>query len=350
MKKIKLALLAAAISTGGAPNAVIAEGGTAPSTQNQTTLTQSLNDNGTQMNVKTQGFSRVKPTDLISDVVAHPAFNGRGALILPWDNRSYDKSLRLAQIGSLLPYHGHVDAATTTNSINDMIAQADEGHQIIYDFYTEAEKRADPSKAATGLFFLRGKPGAPFALISPGGGFAYVGSVHEGFPYASELSRKGYNAFVLKYRVGDGRRATEDLAAALSYIFRNAQTLGVGTQSYSLWGSSAGARMAANVGSYGASAFGGDNLPPPATVVMAYTGHQPFSRTDPPLFVAQSRDDRIVNVALVEERVRRMKNAGIDVEYHKYSHAGHGFGPGVGTDAEGWLTDAIRFWQKYIVE
>jgi len=31
--------------------------------------------------------------------------------------------------------------------------------------------------------FLRGKPGAPFAIIALGGGFAYVASVHEGFPY-----------------------------------------------------------------------------------------------------------------------------------------------------------------------
>jgi hypothetical protein len=49
-----------------------------------------------------------------------------------------------------------------------------------------------------------------------------VGSVHEGFPYAIALSQKGYNAFVLQYRVGGERIACEDLAAALSYIFKNA--------------------------------------------------------------------------------------------------------------------------------
>ena len=45
-----------------------------------------------------------------------------------------------------------------------------------------------------------------------------------------EISDKGYNAFVVKYRVGNGGApATEDLAAAVSYIFRNAESLGVGT-------------------------------------------------------------------------------------------------------------------------
>ena len=68
------------------------------------------------------------------------------------------------------------------------------------------------------MFFFRGKPGAPFAVISPGGGFSYVGSIHEGFPLAVALSQKGYNAFVLQYRVGGETIACEDLAAALSYI------------------------------------------------------------------------------------------------------------------------------------
>jgi len=69
-----------------------------------------------------------------------------------------------------------------------------------------------------------------------------VGSLHEGFPYAVEISNRGYNAFVLKYRVGrGGSEATEDLAAALSFIWRNAGAFGVATTDYSLWGSSAGA-------------------------------------------------------------------------------------------------------------
>ena len=67
-----------------------------------------------------------------------------------------------------------------------------------------------------------------------------MGSVHEGFPYAEAISRKGYNAFVLKYRAGQGGTvATEDLAAAVSYIIRNSAELGVGAGGYSLWGSSA---------------------------------------------------------------------------------------------------------------
>src|SRR6185436_14224962 len=105
------------------------------------------------------------------------------------------------------------------------------------------------------------------AIIAPGGGFSYVGSVHEGFPHAAQISKLGYNAFVLKYRAGRGGVvATQDMAAAISYIFRNAAALGVGTDHYSVWGSSAGARMAASIGSHGVATFGGSALPKPSTV------------------------------------------------------------------------------------
>jgi len=55
-----------------------------------------------------------------------------------------------------------------------------------------------------------------------------------------------------------------------------------------------------------------------------------------------------VILATAEKRVRDMRNAGIEVEYHKFRNAGHGFGLGVGTDADGWIEDAVRFWEEHI--
>ena len=92
---------------------------------------------------------------------------------------------------------------------------------------------------------------------------------------------------MLKYRAGPGGAvATRDLAAALSYVFRNARGLGVDTRGYSLWGSSAGARMAAAIGSHGVARFGGDDLPKPSAVVMAYTGHSEYTTNEPSTFAA----------------------------------------------------------------
>jgi acetyl esterase/lipase len=221
------------------------------------------------------------------------------------------------------------------------------GKAVFFDFYTEAQKRAEPSRRHTGLFFFRGKVGAPFAIVAPGGGFSYVGSVHEGFPYASEIGRKGYNAFVLKYRAGHGGAvATQDMAAAISYIFRSANMLGVSTRDYSVWGSSAGARMAAAIGSHGVERFGGDRLPKPSAVVMAYTAHSDYSSDEPPTFVVVGEQDGIAPPSSMERRIAALRKTGTEVEYRKLGNVGHGFGLGTGTSAQGWVADAIRFWER----
>ena len=289
--------------------------------------------------------------DRMRDLLGHPAFAGFARLLLPWDGRSYDQAMRLSDIGSLLPYHSHVDPKTVVGALNRMIDDVNSGHAVFFPFYSEEQKQKQPARENTGLFFFRGKPGAPFAVISPGGGFSYVGAVHEGFPYATEISAMGYNAFVLRYRAGDGGAvATEDLAAAISYIFRNAKSLGVSVRDYSLWGSSAGARMAAAIGSHGVAAHGGDRVPKPAAVVMAYTAHSDRSSAEPPTFVVVGEQDAIAPPASMERRIAALRSAGIEVEYHKYRNLGHGFGPGTGTSAEGWIADAVRFWEKFITQ
>ena len=283
----------------------------------------------------------------ISDMLRHPAFAGFGRLLLPWDERPVDEALPLKEVGTLLPYHSHVNPSTVVSALNRMIDDASAGKTVLYEFYSQAQKQADPELARTGLFFFRGKPGASFAIIAPGGGFQYVGSLHEGFPYAAEISRSGYNAFVLKYRVGSGgSKATADLAAALTYIFKHADTLGVDTHGYSLWGSSAGARMAAAIGTHGAARFGDAELPKPATVVMAYTGHSDVGPVEPPTFVAVGEHDGIAPPSAMQRRVDALKKARTKVEFHVYPGLGHGFGSGVGTSAEGWVQKAIRFWAK----
>jgi acetyl esterase/lipase len=285
----------------------------------------------------------------IEDILLHPAFAGFGSRILPWDDRNVDRDLRLRDIGRLLPYHSEVNPSEIVAALNRMVDDANDGKTIFYDFYTEAQKQVEATRRNTGLFFFRGKPGAPFAIVCPGGGFSYVASLHEGFPYAAEISTRGYNAFVLKYRAGlGGGAATQDLAAALSYVLRNAETLGVKVSDYSLWGSSAGARMAASIGSHGAAFYGGDALPRPSVVVMAYTGHSEVSSREPPTFAVVGEQDGIAHPDLMERRMSALGKAGTAVEFHKFKNVGHGFGLGTGTSAEGWIGNAIQFWQWFM--
>jgi hypothetical protein len=117
--------------------------------------------------------------DTIGNLLSHPAFAGFGRLLLPWDDRAYDNGRQLRNIGSLLPFHTHVDAETVVGALNHMIDDVSTGRTVFYEFYPPEGKKEQPAKSNTGLFFFRGKPGAPFAVIAPGGGFSYVGSVHE---------------------------------------------------------------------------------------------------------------------------------------------------------------------------
>lgn len=297
--------------------------------------------------LNSRSLERLRVDGHVRDVLEHPAFAGHAHLLFPWDNRSIDPAMPLTQIGALMPYHGYVEPAVAVAALNRMIDDVSRGQQVFHDFYTPAEKQADPSKHHTGLFFLRGKPGAPFAMIAPGGGFAYVGSLHEGFPHAAEISRLGYNAFVLKYRAGlGGQVATQDLAAAVSYILRNHAALQVSATDYSAWGSSAGARMVASIGSHGLERFGGGHYPKPSTVVMAYTAHADRARVEPPTFVVVGSDDAISPPSAMTERVNALRQMGAEVRYTIYPGLGHGFGLGSGTVAEGWLAEAVRFWER----
>ncbi len=278
----------------------------------------------------------------ISDVTGDPAFKAFGRLIFPVDTGYFGgETLRDLR----LTWYSNIDADKTVEICNYMKTHAEAGETIFYDIYTDKEKADDPDKADTGLFFFRGNPGEKFAVCNAGGGFAYVGAMHDSFPHALELSKMGYNAFALIYRPGSDT-AMEDLARAISFIFAHAKELQVDTDCYSLWGGSAGARMAANVGSYGTAYFGGNKLPQAGCVVMQYTGHSEWQKTDPPTYVCVGKNDGIANWRTMQNRINAMSAAGIPTEFHAYDGLSHGFGLGTGTVAEGWINDAVAFWKE----
>ena len=244
-----------------------------------------------------------------------------------------------------LTWYTNIDPEKTVEIVNSLYNRAAAGETVFYDIYTEEEKAADPEKVDTGLFFFKGEPGEKFAVCNAGGGFAYVGAMQDSFPHALELSKRGYNAFALIYRPG-AQTACEDLARAISFIFENAEELEVDTGCYSLWGGSAGGRMAAWLGSYGPAAFGGDDLPRPGTVVMQYTGHSDYTESDPPTFACVGESDWIANWRTMKRRLEAMNRLGIPTEFHHSPGLSHGFGLGTGTVAEGWLDEAVAFWEE----
>lgn len=227
----------------------------------------------------------------VEAVLQDDAFGDYGRLLFPVDTGYWSGDT----LGELqLTWYHNIDPEETVEIVNTLWQRAEAGETVFYDIYTEAEKAQDPDKADTGLFFFKGEAGAPFAVCNAGGGFAYVGAMQDSFPHALELSKRGYNAFALIYRPG---------------------------------------------------AFGEEDLPRPAAVVLQYTGHAEYTPEDPPTFACVGESDWIANWRTMERRLQALQDLGIPTEFHHYPGLPHGFGLGTGTVAEGWLDEAVAFWE-----
>lgn len=217
----------------------------------------------------------------VEAVLQDEVFGDYGRLLFPVDTGYWSGDT----LGELqLTWYNNIDPEETVEIVNTLRQRAEAGETVFYDIYTEAEKAQDPDKADTGLFFFKREAGAPFAVCNAGGGFAYVGAMQNSFPHALELSKRGYNAFALIYRPG---------------------------------------------------AFGEEDLPQPAAVVLQYTGHAEYTPEDPPTFACVGESDWIANWRTMERRLQALQDLGIPTEFHHYPGLPHGFGLGTGTVAEG---------------
>ena len=280
----------------------------------------------------------------VTDVINDPVLGEAGRLLLPTEDWYWSGDT----LGTLsLTWYMRPDTQTTVDVINRLRTDVAAGQQVFYDIYTEEEKRADPAKRDTGLYFFRGEPGAHVAIVNAGGGFAYVGAMQDSFPHCLALSRKGYNAFALIYRPG-ARTACEDLARAIAFVYQHEGELGVTMDGYSLWGGSAGARMAAWLGSYGTEGFGERAYPRPAAVIMQYTGLSEVYGNEPPTYNCVGTSDGIANWRTTDRRIKAIRAQGTDAMIEVFPDLPHGFGLGVGTVAEGWLDNAAAFWERQL--
>lgn len=290
--------------------------------------------------------NRFTADSTVADVVADPVFKDFGYLMFPVD-RNVSPSMTLAQLSSsgVYVWYSHIQVEKTVEIINRLYSDASAGNRIFYRMYSDAEIAADPSKADTGLFFFRGDTDKPFAITNAGGGFMYVGAMHDSFPHSLEISNAGYNAFALIYRPDD---PYSDLAKAIEFIHDHAAELGVRADDYSLWGGSAGARMAAILGNraYLLQLTERPDIPQASAVIMQYTGYSQASRYDAPAYVCVGSNDGIASWRTMQSRLQRLESYGIPTEFHLYDGLGHGFGIGAGTVAEDWVNDAVRFWER----
>ena len=219
----------------------------------------------------------------------------------------------------------------------------------------------------------------PFALICPGGGYNMVCSFVEGRPYAQELNKRGYSAFVVHYRCkAKGRfpAPQEDVARALNYVLEHAEEWKLEKEGYSLWGASAGGHLAASMGTK-TMGFAKYGLPNPAVIILSYPvvtmgdRTHPGSRENllgeditkaqieftsienqitseyPPTFVWYGDADSVVDPVNSKMLAEVLQKNNIPYKVQEYKGVDHGVGLGEGLACEGWLDEAVSFWGEH---
>lgn len=252
------------------------------------------------------------------------------------------------------------------------------GEKIFYPLYSEEERRKNPTLKECGLFHFPIKNQSKFAVICAGGGYTNVCSCVEAFPVAKRLNEMGYHAFILNYRYDKAALAPnpiEDLVKGISFIMSNRESLNVVVDDYAVVGFSAGGHL---VGTFGTQVNGYKKyqLPKPGALFLAYPvvtmgeyTHKPSREkllgksnvnnvelqkqysveeqiTDnyPPCFVWQCERDNTVPIQNTRLLVQSLEHNIIPYIYHTYDSEVHGWGLGDGTLAEGWLEEAVEFW------
>lgn len=282
----------------------------------------------------------------VEEVISCEEFRDFGKYIFPRLSDD-EKKIPLSHLTPLYPRCSCLNTVITLKVLSFMSERASR-ERIFYNLYTDAERKRDPDKTDAGLFYFRGLPGAPFAIISPGETTYGLTSLHESLPAAMLLNESGFHVFSLHYRSGNKGTACEDLATAITFAFEHATHFCFDTERYALWGSGTGADIAAYLTSYGPHAFGGGHHPRPGLLVMQYTPHHNHTRQEPPTFACVGEDDPLCDWQIMKHRIDALAECGIHTEFHKYPRIGHGFGLGIGSSAESWFHDASVFWKRHL--
>ena len=267
---------------------------------------------------KIGNYKHITLEDKVFDVMNHPAFKGFGFYLFPWnDKERYSKDMKMKEVAPLNLMHTNLNPEEEVDGLNFLIDEINKGYKVFYDIYTEEEKIKDPYKKYTGLFFIKGKKNSPYMIMLPGGGYFYVGILHEGLPVIKEINKYGYNTFILKYRVNGGGkyiddyeyRVAKDLIRAVNFIEKNYKVFEVSKNNYSLWGGSAGARTVSDA-VYAEAGITKEESLRPALAVIAYVffyGKKNFCKEDSPAFFIVGKNDALVSWRDVKERIDDMK-------------------------------------------
>ena len=211
------------------------------------------------------------------------------------------------------------------------------------------------------------KPNGAAVIVCPGGGYNILAIDKEGYEVAEWLSKLGYTAFVLQYRVPKKQEgALQDIQRSIRLVRQNASRWGLDVEKIGVLGFSAGGSLAARASTrYEEETYKpvdkADNLSArPTFALLIYPGgldsgpnksltpEIKVTPDTPHMFIFATADDKHSNSSIVIGQAL-MENM-VPVELHILPRGGHGYGLRTGQAApelwpilaEKWLVDAVK--------
>ncbi|MCL1967955.1 MAG: alpha/beta hydrolase [Bacteroidetes bacterium] len=222
-------------------------------------------------------------------------------------------------------------------------------------------------------------------IICPGGSYCYLGIRQEGYEVAKKLTKQGFTAFVLRYRVGIAAHypdMIQDLQRAIQLVRQNAQQYNIDEEKVGIMGFSAGGHLAGTAATYFNENFMETlGIKPqvslkPYFTVMIYPvvtmrnllAHQKSRKSllgaKPAeellykmsleenvhnnmqnLLILQAKDDKTVDYQNSVILSNHLTQKNINHKFILYNTGGHGFGalPKAGTEFAVWFDDFLKW-------
>ncbi len=253
-----------------------------------------------------------------------------------------------AELG--LPSDGG-DCAFGLQTLSD---QAKAGKTVYYEVYSEEERTQNPNLEQVGMYCLHGseEEKKPYVIMIAGGGFTSVCNLWESLPVCASFNEMGYTCFAIDYRTGTefGKTPPEeqlmgDVAACVSYITEHADEFNVLTDGYLIGGFSAGGQVA-SMWANETSGYAKYDLPKPGAVCLIYGLNYSYvyEGYSLPTFSRYCQNDEFFKGTELFTKMQAWLDENNVPNNYKVVEAGHGFGLGSNTDAEGWTKEAEAFW------
>ena len=328
-----------------------------------------------------QGEANITPQTTMGEIRSNPSIVGAGLWTYSKEQKLPSGTEKLYNHQTLEEYVSSYVAQDCADGLNLLIRNYNAGVQVRYKLYTEQEIAEDSTKNDAEIYYYPAKTqNAKYALLLSGNVLNRTAEVKECVSTAYQLHEMGYAVFVMRYRVfpdNDENAPLDDIARAIGYITDHAQQFDVQTEKYAILAHSAGGQLTGLFGSeeLGYKKYG---VPKPGVLILAYPIVQfaeaaPLYRVSvdtlhcgkfyyqysvadvitedyPPVYYWYGKNDTTLMLLcwpLQEPALEKALTA--NHVTHKrvvYSNAPHGIGLGRGTQAEGWLNDAVAFWEE----